>query len=307
MRITGQIAVVLFLFGTLTRLAGQVYSVNLVGYSSRTIPLVTNVTQAYISNPLYSIDDRLSSILRGVPDGTMLLLHRNGGFEVYVYDLGLWVPEDTTLHPGKGAILFLDRSAASNPTFLRVSGEVPQGMVVNPIPPGESLRASILPIEGRITTDLKLNPGDFDTLYLFNQTTQSEDAYIYDPDFGWVPFEPIIPIFTSFRYVNESGSVNNWTQIFSLPFRASDSTPVTASSTYPLTSTSLLCPVGPVRLSIRRIPSQVQVSWPLEFNSYQLQSSANPTGLWSQVSQPPATIGERLQVTLSTSSARSFY
>jgi hypothetical protein len=313
MRILGQMGLVVFLSTAVTRLAAQVYSVNIVGYSSRTIPLVAPVTAAYISNPLYTIDDRLSTILSGVPEGTVILLHRNGAFETYEYLGGAWDPADAILHPGEGAIIYLDRNAVSNPTVLRVIGEVPQGTLVNPIPPGESLRASIVPRFGRISTDLGLIPREGDELFLFNETTQSEEAYVYIEGV-WIsaldgnPSEPIVRVGQCFRYLNASGTVNNWTQIFNVNFRASEGPPVTASSTYPLPSASLLCPVGPAGLIVRRTSSQVQVTWPLEFSRYQLQSSTNlATGVWSQVNQTPVTIGERLQVTLPTSGRQSFF
>ena len=308
-RAVGQIGLILFLFGNPTCVAAQVFSVNLIGYSSRPIHMVAPLTAAYISNPLNTIDNRLSTILRGVPDGTVLFLHRNGAFETYEYLGGGWDPEDAILHPGEGAILHLDRNAASNPTVLLVIGEVPQGTLVNPIPPGESLRASKAPIAGPITTQLGLNPRDSDVLYLFNETTQTEEVYVYFLDFGWDPSEPFLRVGQSFRYLNASGTVNNWTQTFHpLLYRASDKMPAAPSSIYTPPSASLLCPAGPARLSIRRNPSQVQITWqvPLDdsqrpIEDYRLESRSNlVTGVWSQIAGPQP-------VTLPTSNAHSFF
>src|SRR5205814_3129703 len=143
------------------------------------------------------------------------------------------------------------------------TGVIPSGVLANPIPAGYSLKASRAPLSGGISSTLGLLPHDFALLTLFNENTQSSDSYSFDPADGfWDPDGPIVQLAHCFWFFSASGE--NWMQNFQINSSAvAAAVPIEFTPTEAAATASILCPVGPARLSIApRRPSQVDVSWP---------------------------------------------
>jgi hypothetical protein len=192
----------------------QVYSVNAVGYVNVSIPIAAGraSTFALISNPLNGTNNLLTTVLSAPPDNTRIYLFRSGGFEIREFSFGAW-DGDTTINPGEGFFIELDAASAPNPAVLTFVGEVPQGTLVNSIPNGFSLRASIVPQAGLLSTDLGLTPGDGDRVYRFNRVTQG--YLISEYSFGDWDSQPTVEVAESFWYENMSPA-QDWSRTFSV-------------------------------------------------------------------------------------------
>jgi hypothetical protein len=191
----------------------QVYSVNAVGYVNLSIPHgPSGTTFAIASNPLNGSNNLLSTIIPAPPDFTTVYLYRSGTFAIHTFLFGSWDSDDT-IPPGEGFFLAID-SSAPNPTVITFVGEVPQGSLSNPLPPGFSLRASQVPQEGLIQTDLGLPPGDFDEVYQFDVPTQNYviSTFLFG---SWGPSEPTIKVAEGFWY-NNASAAKSWDRNFSV-------------------------------------------------------------------------------------------
>jgi hypothetical protein len=251
--------------------AQNVYSVNIFGYFNLSIPIVAPVTFAWVSNPFFGPDNRLSQVLPDVPNGTTVYLFRNGVFEAYTFFQG-W-SGDTIIDPGEGFVLALTQNTAPNPTVLTFAGEVIQGTTHNLLPPGPSLRSCKIPISAPISL-LSFVPGDGDLLALFNSTAQSPDYYSYFFDTLWDPFEPALSAPNSFWYFNSSGVANNWTINFTVNFSSGlASAPRVTSSSPALAPSAAPCVATPAGMGVKRAGSNVQVVWPTDGGQYQLETS----------------------------------
>lgn len=196
----------------------QVYSVNAVGYVNISIPKKAGapVTYAILANPLNGTNNLLSTILPTPPDGTSVYLFRNGAYEVPSYIDGVGWIGDTAVNPGEGFFVALDNATAPDPTVLTFVGEVPQGNLVNPVPSNYSIRSSMVPQSGLITTTLLLTPNDGDNLYKFDPVTQSYVVYSYLLGVGWLDTEPTIAVGEGFFYQNTTPQTMQWTRTFSV-------------------------------------------------------------------------------------------
>lgn len=206
------------LAGAATSMA-QVYSVNAVGYVNLSIPTdANNLTYRIIANPLSGTNNLLSTVIPSVPDFTQLYFFRNGTFDIYQY-LGSWL-NDTSWAPGEGAFIELPAGAA-NPTVITFVGEVPQGHLVNTLPGASSagnpvttysIRSSIVPQAGGLTSVLGLTPADGDQIHQFGASGYNSTPYLG----GWVPAEPTIAVGEGFWYENNSGASISWVRDFSV-------------------------------------------------------------------------------------------
>jgi len=208
--------------GLSASMAQSVFSVNAVGYVN--IPVV----QGYqiIANPLNNSNNTLNVILPSVADNTKIYRFNTGSQtygapSTFFFDpdinAGAWAP-DVAINPGEGIVLFAPSAATL--TFV---GEVPQGSLTNPLPANFSIRSSIVPQQGGISSALGLAPSDNDTIYFFNPATQTYAApftFFFDPDTNtgaWAPSEPSIAVGQGFVFKNTSGIANRaWTRTFSV-------------------------------------------------------------------------------------------
>jgi hypothetical protein len=102
-------------------------------------------------------------------------------------------------------------------------GEVPQGTLSNPLPQNYSLRSSIVPQAGGITSVLGLTAENNDTVYFFNPATQTYGpalTYFVDPGPPptgvWFPNEPTPAVGQGFWFKNNTGTARNWNRTFSV-------------------------------------------------------------------------------------------
>jgi hypothetical protein len=187
----------------------QVYSVNAVGYVNVSIATSASAfTYAIIANPLNgSPDNNLSTVLPTIPDLTQLYFFRGGSFESSLF-IGEWIP-NTSWNPGEAAFIEL-APGSPDPTTVTFVGEVPQGHLENPVPTGYSLRSSIVPQRGLISTDLGFTPNSLDQVYLFRGTYES---YLF-LDGAWLPSEPTLEVAEGFFAEILNGAAINWVRDF---------------------------------------------------------------------------------------------
>ena len=212
--------------GVATSMA-QVYSVNAVGYVNLSIafPTPTPVSPfAIVANPLNGTNNLISTVIPNAPDGTIAYLFRNNQYDIIYYTgPGSWTnpsgPEPT-IAPGEAFFLGFDGTVAPNPTVLTFVGEVPQGNLTNAVPTGFSMRSSIVPQSGGLTTVLGFYPSDpvadVDTLFQFNAASQSYDIFYYVGGGNWSPSEPVVNVATGFFFQNNSGATENWGRTFTV-------------------------------------------------------------------------------------------
>ena len=190
--------------------SAQVYSVNAVGYVNLTIPTsATAFTYQIIANPLNgSPDNNLSTVLPTVPDLTQLYFFRGGTFESALY-LGTWIPDGPFL-PGEGAFIEI-APGSPDPTTITFVGEVPQGHLENPVPTGYSLRSSIVPQRGLLSTDLGYTPNELDQVYLFHGGSYESFLFLGG---NWLPNEPTLEVAEGFFAEVLNGPAISWTRDF---------------------------------------------------------------------------------------------
>jgi hypothetical protein len=169
-------------------MAQNVYSLNVVGYYNVTIP----ANGFYmIANQLNTTNNSLQALLPNVVAGSQFFKY-SGGYAAYSFDdiSAAWVggpPDPTvqTLNPGEAGF-FRDAGSGSGQVLTFV-GEVLQNTspgLINTLPVGNSVRASMVPQAGLLGTDLKLpgEPGDQLFVYSGGYSSYSFD----DISNGWV-------------------------------------------------------------------------------------------------------------------------
>lgn len=190
----------------------QVFSVNLVGFINRVLQTGTN----YISNPLYHGDNSVATLFPRSPTGSEIY-QWNGQtlLNTTLYDFGTWIPADIALPPGEGFIL----NNPGPPMMVTFIGEVPQGRLVNPLPAGRSLQASIAPVSGML--NFPAENGDVITTWEAGASSLLEHQYFFG---SWEPPLQISPG-ESFWLQTETG--RDWVQNFLISAPASPPTILT--------------------------------------------------------------------------------
>jgi hypothetical protein len=124
----------------------------------------------------------------------------------------VWLPNaNATLNPGEGC--FYKSPSATTLTFV---GEVLQGSLTNTLPINLlAMRSSIVPQQGKITTDLlaPAEPGDQLYRYAGGYTAFTFD----DVDLVWLPSEPTINVGEGFFYKKSSTATQSrWVRNFTV-------------------------------------------------------------------------------------------
>lgn len=163
-------------------------SCNVVGYVDVSVP----AGDALIANPLSAADNRVVALFPGVPDGTAVYKYGPTGWTANTFDLGEWSDPNMTVTPGEG-ILF--RNPPGGPAGLTFVGQVVQGYGANPVDNGWTLRSSIIPQAGRVTTDLLFPVLQGDKVR--RMVGGSYVEYTYGSN-GWTPSEPQVSVGESF-------------------------------------------------------------------------------------------------------------
>ncbi len=191
----------------------QVYSVNSVGYINKALS-----TAGYhlISNPLVPSGggSDLNSLIPVAPDGALVFLWRNGGFDPnnpqFVDGVG-WLP-NTTISAGEGFFVFVDA-----PTTFTFVGEVRQtggALTATPIPQGFSIVSSQVPQQAALSV-LGLPGSDGDQVLRWDSAAQAYSATVpsYVDGLGWLP-DATIDVGEAF-FINAQANLS-WTRTFSV-------------------------------------------------------------------------------------------
>lgn len=196
--------------GAATCMGQNVYSANVVGYVNVTIPANGF---ALVANQLKGTpDNALKNVIPTAPPGTLFYKYNNG-YSTFTFDeIDLaWTPNgDVTLSPGEGAFI---KNVTATPMTVTFVGEVPQGDLKNAIPAGFSIRSSMVPQAGKITTDLKFPGVAGDLVY---QYSGGYTTYTFDEiDLAWTPTEPTIKVGEAF--FTKKVAATSWDRTFTVP------------------------------------------------------------------------------------------
>jgi hypothetical protein len=172
--------------------SGGLPSTNIVGYVS------AKITPGFtlISNPLISPSTVIPMLFTDIPSGTVINKFDSTRFRMVevLYSDGKWDPPTEKLLPGEGAII-------SNPTQEHGSvsfvGNVALGHVSRPMPPGMSVRSSLVPIAGRLDKDLNFPVHEGDKFHIWDKSSQQYVEYIY-PSKEWDAKPPVIGVGEAF-------------------------------------------------------------------------------------------------------------
>jgi len=124
----------------------------------------------------------------------------------------VWTPNgNATLNPGEGG--FYRSPSATTLTFV---GEVLQGSLTNTLPINlYAIRSSIVPQQGKITTDLAVPGEAFDQAYKY---AGGYTAFGFDDvDLIWTPTEPVFNVGEAFFYHKAaSATQSKWIRNFTV-------------------------------------------------------------------------------------------
>jgi len=189
-----------------------VYSVNAVGYVNVTVPPGFSM----IANPLNAatntVDALFAGVTGGVPSGTTIYkFDPIAGYSGNAYRFGAWSSPNDLLLPGVGVFILNSTATAFTVTFV---GEVPQGNLTNAIPLGFSIRSSIVPQSGLLTTDLGFPVANNMTIYRYNVPTKAAGYTGYSYRFGAWSEEPVPAVAEGF-FVS-APAATSWVRVFNV-------------------------------------------------------------------------------------------
>ena len=193
------------------RLAGSVFSGNIVGYVNTPLPPGLSL----ISNPLLAVENNLRTLFPLAPDGTQVYQLNGADYDVSIFDgtTGSWSNPNLELLTGDG---FFVRNPSGAPFVNTFVGEVLVGTLVNPLPAGYSLQASLVPQSGTLNNTHRVSGRAGDRAYKFVPDDDGAEAWIksvFDESQNlWVPdFE--IGVGEGFMIYKEAPQ--DWVRIFS--------------------------------------------------------------------------------------------
>lgn len=166
--------------------AGEVYSVNVVGYAT-----VTNLPSKFnlIAPPLKNGSNILNQIFTNLPPYSAVYLWQDG-WTYFSYDPdyglndGAVVADYIGLNPGQCCFFYYDQATTNFPlTFV---GEVVQGVISNNIPENKLTFMSMpIPVTTSLTNAaLNFPSAPYDTIYKWDPNV-GWAVFSYDPDYGW--------------------------------------------------------------------------------------------------------------------------
>src|ERR1035441_4457082 len=196
-------------------MAQNVYSLNVVGYYNVTIPANGFFM---VANQLNTTNNSLGSVIPAPADGSQIYIY-SGGYSAAAYDglAGAWDNPNIDMSPGKAGF-FRDNSGAGQ--VLTFVGEVLQNTspgLINTLPAGVfSVRASMVPQQGKLTADLAVPGDDGDQVYVYNGG-YATDAYDgLAGDWG-VPGGLTIKVGQGFFYHKVAGALSTlWVRSFTV-------------------------------------------------------------------------------------------
>jgi hypothetical protein len=201
---------------------GTVFSVNAVGYVNTT---VKSKVFALVANPLIASDNSIGALFKDLPFGTTVSKYNptTSKFDTATHDdiEVKYIPAANaalTVNPGEGVFVKNGGNADATVTFV---GEVPQGSLKNDFPKGLSIRASQVPQDGKVTTDLGFPAKPGDVISKFDVTTQRFASYTFDDlltppawTLAGVANEPTFAVGEAFFL--KAANAGSWTRTFSV-------------------------------------------------------------------------------------------
>ena len=191
-----------------------VYSVNAVGYVNLQLPPGLSL----ICNPLRNIDNTVETLFSvqiqgGLPDGLQVYKYVSSvGYEVSVFDGVQWSNPDMDLPPGTGFFVDNPTSTTAVNTFV---GEVLEGTLINHLPAGFSLEASLIPQAGPLTFLHGIPGEDGDIIRFYVNDGMGGGDYITSTFSGaegsWVPD---LDLAVGQGFVSERENAADWIRIF---------------------------------------------------------------------------------------------
>jgi len=200
--------------GAASAMAQNVYSVNAVGYVNLSVPPGFSM----IANTFVQADQNIATLIPAPPNQTTIYTVVGGVFNATIFDDSIpgWDPAPGDLALGSGGIAYNPTSSAFTITLV---GEVKQGAPVpNSVPAGITIKSSMIPQAGGLSSALQFNPVNNTTVYQYvNDGVGNVTliANIYDPTIpGWDPAEPVLRIGEAFFIDSASGET--WNRNFSV-------------------------------------------------------------------------------------------
>ena len=139
------------------------FTSNYVGFLTIEIP----PGHSMIANPLQGVSNTVADLLPGMPEGTILTRLNQVTFHLSEnhYRQKGWANPGDKLVPGEGALIYNPSQVILTTTFV---GDVATQPVRVPIHQGTTMRSSVIPIAGRLDTDLgfPISAGDVVSLQL---------------------------------------------------------------------------------------------------------------------------------------------
>jgi hypothetical protein len=190
--------------------AQTVYSVNSVGYINLPVPNGYSL----IANQLFSSGSKVSDLFPAPSPGFKVFKWNGTLFDNVEYfgaPFNTWVPNgDMTLLPGEGAFIYNPGSTFT----LTLTGEVPTGNLQNPLVAGFSVRSSIVPQSGLLSTSLGMPASPGDRVFKWTGAIYATYELFGAPFNAWVPEEPSINVGEAFFLFKNTSS--NWDRNFSI-------------------------------------------------------------------------------------------
>jgi|SRR4051812_27983845 hypothetical protein len=184
--------------------AGEVRSLNTIGYASSTLPPGFSL----IGNPLNASSNTVGEMFKSWPDRTTL-----NKFDTRLFRLGenmieggAWTNPNEKLMPGEGAILFNPTSEYKSHSFV---GEVMEGSFSMPIPSGFSLRSCMLPQPGHLCDDLSFPISNGDVIHVFDRDQQKYQLHPFENG-KWASGAPVLSVAEAFWVAKTEAG--NWTK-----------------------------------------------------------------------------------------------
>jgi hypothetical protein len=185
----------------------QVFSANIVGYYNRTVPANQ---LALLANQLKGTNTNIGAVLSGAREGDNIFTWTGSSWAVNTYVEGFGWDPDPVVAPGTG--FFFKNNSASQVTLTFV-GEVPTGSLTNNLPPGLSLKGTVVPQGGDISTVHSLQGNDGDRVFRWTGTGWSGQSPTYIEGFGWDP-ETSVVVGEGFFYRNTGATAKSWVRTF---------------------------------------------------------------------------------------------
>lgn len=193
--------------------SSNVYSQNIVGYVTQTIPSGFSMISVQLKG---SVDNKVQTLFPAPPNNTSFYQYfpSVGRYKIltYVSSVDGWDGEDQqtldmTLNPGQGSFIFAPSS------FTNTSvGEV-QLSSTNTVLKGFNMVSSALPVAGQVNTDLQYPVGPNDAVYRFNTALNRYDIWTFvdgDWDTGASNPAPVPNVGEGFWIFNAQATNTVW-------------------------------------------------------------------------------------------------